>query len=309
MKSRNQLYIFAGVWLAVFLLCSILSAVAYSTDDASPPSAPAQTDGNLSGADEIDPAVTTDPEDTGSEPSDPQPTTPYDQLTYSADNARYLIYVDAGHGWYDNGSSIRLTADGEYVYEQKDQNGKTVYVTESGSTVTEADFEYIYEKDINLELTKKLKQALEKMGYTVGETRPGDNDEDCPVELTKGIFYAKNRTFFVNEKEADYFISIHCNTFTDSSVDGTRIFYSSSRDVTLRLANSLMSSMQSDMSDKVSLSIDNQLYVLLYSNMPAVLIESGFITNHSDLTKLLDSDWQDQFVCAIAKGIDADLHA
>ncbi|MBQ8381580.1 MAG: N-acetylmuramoyl-L-alanine amidase [Clostridia bacterium] len=325
MNARTQLIKFTAVWLAIFIICSILSAFAYSSD-SDDPSKPSDSD---------DPKVvdktkedapdkrpdSTDSADTPDDPddpaTDPDSGTPYAELTYSAENAQYLIFVDAGHGWFDNGSSVRLTADGEYVYEKKDENNRTVrdengdivYVTESGKTVTEDEFEYVYEKDINLQLAKKLKKALEKMGYTVGETRPGDANEDCPVNLVNGIFYAKDRPAYVNEQGADYFVSIHCNTYTDSAVYGTRLFYSTTRDATLRLATAILQSMQTTMSDKVTLSIDNQLYILLYSSMPTVLIESGFLTNADDLAKLTDPDWQDQFVCAIAKGVDADLHA
>ncbi|MBQ7354296.1 MAG: N-acetylmuramoyl-L-alanine amidase [Clostridia bacterium] len=311
MKSRNQLYIFVGVWLVVFLLCSILSAVAYSTDNAAPdPSVPAATDqgGNQNAeAGDKAPATTTDPSTGGDEEVDVKPGSPYDSLTYSAANAQYLIYVDAGHGWYDNGSSVRLTADGEYVFEETDENGNKSYVTESGKAVTAEDFEYVYEKNINFELSKKLKNALEKMGYTVGETRPGDNDADCPVELIGGIFKAQRRTAYVNSKGANYLVSLHCNTFGNTEVNGTRLFYYQTKDLSKKLAQNLQQSLLSEMGMEAPLYTDN-LAITRESAMPSVLIETAFITNHDDLNNLLDPDWQDRFVCAIAKGIDADLH-
>lgn len=309
MKSRNQLYIFLAVWLAIFLVCSVLSGVAYSGDDptsADPnhtESTVDQTKGNDSPA---------DPANTDSKPEQPieptVPPTPYDELTYSAENAQYLIFVDAGHGWVDGGSSARLTADGEYVYEEKDENGQTIYVTESGTVVSETDFTHILEKDITLVLSQKLKRALEAMGYTVGETRTGDTEADCPVNLINGIFNAQRRPAYVNEQGADYFVSLHCNTYPDSAVSGTRIYYSQYRDSSLELATALKVALLSEMEIDATLHTDN-LAITRESAMPAVLIESGFVTNHDDLAKLLDSDWQDQFVCALAKGIDANLHA
>lgn len=322
MNARTQLIRFSAIWLAIFVICSILSAFAYSSEQPKQEDKPAaETTAKIPDKNPDKQPDSTDSKDEPDPPDTPEtkPNTEtlYDELTYVAENAQYLIYVDAGHGWYDNGSSVRLTEDGEYVYEKKgddgkilyDDDGDPIYVTESGKIVTAEDFEYVYEKDINLQLAKKVKKALEKMGYRVGEVRPGDNPEDCPVPLVNAMFYAKDRPAFVNQQGADYFVSIHCNTFDNPQVNGTRLYYSTTKPSTLRLATSMMASMQASMSGKFTLNIDNQLYILLYSSMPTVLIESGFITNHDDLAKLTDPAWQDQYACAVAKGIDADLRA
>lgn len=279
--NKPGLIPFVSVWLAIFLLCSVLSGVAYSIEQNN--SVKAQTTNKS--PDQNKPSSTPSADKPETTPSDAD--TPYDELTYSADNARYLIYLDAGHGWYDNGASVKVNEEGIF-----DENG-----------------EYVYEKNINLELTKKLKKALEKMGYSVGETRPGDNQEDCPVELVNGIFYAKDRPSYVNSQNADYFISIHCNSFEDETVSGTRVFYSDNRATNTSLAMSITSTLTAQMGEEATARLDPQLYILLYSAMPTVLIESGFITNQDDLNQLLDPDWQDQFVCAIAKGLDAEIHS
>lgn len=279
-KAPNRFTVIIALWLAVFILLSILSGVAYSMEK--PADKPVQTTTNAPKKD--DPPITT------ADTPEPLPTvekSPYDALTYSPDNAQYLIYLDAGHGWYDNGASVQLNENGEY-----DPSG-----------------EYILEKVITLEITKKLKQALEKMGYTVGETRPGDQESDCPVSLVNGIFYAKNRPAYVNEKNADYFISIHCNTFENDTASGTRIYYSDNRDVNRHLADSIQQSLAEQMGNEASLHVNNQLYIVLYSAMPTVLIETGFMTNMDDLTNLMDSDWQVEFACAVALGLDANIHS
>lgn len=273
---------FISVWLAVFLLCSVLSGVSYSLQDSTAVKGD-QTSTKV--PEKTTASATTSPQTP--ETQSPTTSSPYDELIYSADNAQYLIFLDAGHGWYDNGAAVKVNEDGII-----DENG-----------------EYVLEKNITLTLTKKLKNALEKMGYTVGETRPGDNDEDCPVALVNGIFYAKNRPSYVNSKNADYFISLHCNSFTDPSVHGTRVYYSDNRATNTSLANSITASLTAEMGEAAKLHVDPQLYILLYSAMPTVLIESGFMTNQEDLNELLDSDWQDRFVCAIAKGLDAEIHS
>lgn len=284
--TNPALVAFISIWLAIFILCSVLSGVAYSIspNTASPnPSNDAQTPVNTT------PAVTTPapkPQTT-----DPAPKSPYDDLVYSADNAQTLIYLDAGHGWYDNGTSVKVNEEG----------------------IIDPEGEYVFEKNITLAMTKKLKQALEKMGYTVGETRPGDNDSDCPIPLVNGMFYAQDRPDYVNSKNADYFISLHCNSFTDNTAYGTRIYYSPNFAENTTFATSVSQSLMADLGDRmqreVRLYSGNELAIPRESAMPTLLIETGFLTNQTDLDMLIDPAWQDQFVCAIAKGLDAHIHA
>lgn len=280
--ANPTLVAFISIWLALFILCSVLSGIAYSVNpDTASPNQPndSQTPANTT------PAVTTPapkPQTT-----DPAPKSPYEDLVYSADNAKTLIYLDAGHGWYDNGTSVKVNEEGIL-----DENG-----------------EYVLEKTLTLEMTKKLKKALEKMGYTIGETRPGDNEADCPIPLVNGIFYAQDRPGYVNSKKADYFISLHCNSFSDASVNGTRIYYSPNFAQNPILASAVSTALTEAIGETIRLYSGNELAIPRESAMPTLLIESGFLTNQSDLDQLLDSHWQDQFVCAIAKGIDAYIHA
>ena len=282
---NTRLIAFVSVWLAIFIVCSILSGIAYSNIQ----NAPAENDKNKPTPHTTQKTAQTTPapapQTTPAEPS------PYDQLTYSASNAQYIIYLDAGHGWYDNGTSVKVNGEG----------------------IIDPEGEYVFEKNITLAMTKKLKQALEKMGYTVGETRPGDNDSDCPIPLVNGMFYAQDRPGYVNSKNADYFISLHCNSFTDSTAYGTRIYYSPNFAENTTFANSVSQSLMADLGDRmqreVRLYSGNELAIPRESAMPTLLIETGFLTNQTDLDMLIDPAWQDKFVCAVAKGLDAHIHA
>lgn len=325
MNARTQLIRFSVIWLAIFVICSILSAFAYAEADATTGDTEAEQTTqkndkaphknpikNPSSATPDTPPAT----EPGTEPEAPS-VSPYDSLIYSDENASIFIFLDAGHGWNDPGVPVRLTKDGEYVYEKKDadgkilkdENGNTIYITESGTIVTEEDFEYILEKDINLAITQKIKKALEKMGYRVGETRPGDNPEDCPVPLkSNGIYSAQDRPPYVNSQNPDYFVSIHCNSLDNASVRGTRIYHRESSSASLKLASMIMSALSAEMGMETKRHTANYAITRL-SNMPTVLIESGFITNHDDLNMLTDPEWQDQFACAIALGLHAMAHS
>lgn len=274
-----------AIWLLIFTSFSVLSGVAHSISEKAPETEPSDK--------QTTPAVTTTAPTTTTTDTPPatEPPTvpsPFDSLTYSEANEAFFIFLDAGHGWADPGVPV-------------DENG--VVCTHSSSCAC------IKEKDINLAITKKIKLALEKMGYKVGETRPGDEESDCPVELNaNGIFNAQKRPAYVNSQNPDYFVSIHCNSLDNNTVSGTRLYYSDKSSVNLRFASKLMEALSGEMGVNSTLHIDN-LAITRESNMPTVLVESGFMTNVDDLHKLTDPNWQDQFACALALGIDAMVHA
>ena len=54
---------------------------------------------------------------------------------------------------------------------------------------------------------------------------------------------------------------------------------------------------------------ENNFAITRDCTMPAILIEAGFMTSATDLKNLQDPNWQDQFACAIAQGMDAYIHA
>jgi N-acetylmuramoyl-L-alanine amidase len=273
------------IWVLIFAFLSVLSGVAHSVADKEPADKPSDK--------QTTPATTTTvPTTTTEAPPATEPPTvesPYDSLTYSEVNKDFFIFIDAGHGWADPGVPVN-------------ENGELWVDADSG--------EKICEKDINFAIAKKLKLALEKLGYKVGETRPGDNVEDCPVELNQnGIFNAQKRPAYVNSQNPDYFVSIHCNSLDNNpNVRGTRIYHREGYSDSLRFASKIMTALADEMGIDATRHTDN-LAITRESDMPTVLVEAGFMTNADDLKLLTDPIWQDQFACALALGIDAMVHS
>src|SRR5690606_19104579 len=83
----------------------------------------------------------------------------------------------------------------------------------------------VNEKDINLEVAKKLDSALEKEGYDTVMTR----DKDVYVEL-------KERADIANRNNSDIFISLHCNSFSSESAHGIEVLYNPNRSGSKQLA-------------------------------------------------------------------------
>lgn len=150
----------------------------------------------------------------------------------------------------------------------------------------------IIESDKVLDISIRLGDLLKTKGIQVKYSR---NDNSNYVELSQ-------RAKMANEWGADIFISIHANSFTSSSVYGTETFSytngsSKSKDIALKITNAISSSMKLyNRGAKTA-----NFAVIRESNMPAVLIETAFLTNGSDAS-ILKTNPQG-FAVAIAKGI------
>lgn len=272
---NKQHVIFIVAWLAIFIFCSILSGVASSAETADEKDAPKATAPEVTTPSVSDQPTTPNPP-VETEPNENEP--PQPELPYDANNAQYMIYLDAGHGWYDNGCTILDRTD-------------------------------IYEKDVTLAITKKIQAALEEMGYTVRMSR--ENDETCVEELDKGVYKSARRITYANNLGADYYISIHVDSFaSDPTVNGTRIYYVDRHAESGLLSDQIALSLVDQLHmDKPLLKNDRTYNVLVMSAMPSVLIEVGFGTNVDDAANMVDSNWQTLFARSVALGINAQVHA
>ncbi len=154
--------------------------------------------------------------------------------------------------------------------------------------------ESVYEKNINLGILLEVKELLDKENIKVYYTRIGDDK-----------VFLRPRVELANAVDCDYFISIHCNASGSSKPSGTEIFYYATE---FKQVNSkLLATIFSEEIEKTT-TLKNRglvplkkedIFILNHSNVPAVLIEAGYMTNLKDLEYLNQRDNQK----AIAKGI------
>ncbi len=153
------------------------------------------------------------------------------------------------------------------------------------------------EKDINLLIALALKEELEERGIGVIMTRTGDID----ISLT-------NRTNFAQPLFADYFVSIHCNAYTaDRSIRGFQCFYFRSEQGK-KLSDEITGLVKAQ-GIKIRKAQETGFQVLRESGVPAILIETGYLTNSSERKALLSKDYQRNMAVLIAEGIDKVLQS
>ncbi|CEI81691.1 germination-specific N-acetylmuramoyl-L-alanine amidase [Oceanobacillus oncorhynchi subsp. incaldanensis] len=163
------------------------------------------------------------------------------------------------------------------------------------------------EKDIALSVAKIVQSYLMQHGAIVHLTR--EEDVDLAAEGTSGLANRKsedirNRLAFIQEKEAEFFISIHLNALPDSQWHGAQTFYYPRFEEGEHLATMIQEEIIRNLenTDRQPLAID-QMYLLKHAEVPGALVEIGFLSNEVERELLKDDTYQRQMAASIYEGI------
>lgn len=164
-----------------------------------------------------------------------------------------------------------------------------------------------YEKEVNLEIGLKLREALEKEGVTVIMTRESDE----PVAAAEETDIAKRKEADMQKREqiirdanADMYIGVHQNSFESADAYGPQIFYYTDSAEGKKLAESIQTVMNEELEIETPRKVNFGRYRLLApGGQPSVTVECGFFTNPAEEEKLQQGEYQDKVVAAIVDGI------
>lgn len=156
----------------------------------------------------------------------------------------------------------------------------------------------LYEENITYAIGILLAQLLEEDGrFVVQLSRP---TEDTVLGTDNNSALAA-RVQGAEDFKADYFISLHTNSYSDASVNGIEVYYVSGATTAKAFGTSLLSSLVAATGMKNRGMKTETYYVIKYTSMPAVLVEMGFISNTSDATKM--SEQPELFAQGLYDGI------
>lgn len=182
-----------------------------------------------------------------------------------------LIYIDAGHGGKDYGAS---------------SHSKPRY----------------HEKYLNLTTALLVREHLQQLGYRTALTR----SDDTFIPLPK-------RSKLANESPAILFVSIHYNHAPNIEAQGMEVFYySSEKDgersaESKKLADHILRHMLDVTKTKDRGVKHANFSVLRNTEIPAVLVEGGFMSNDEEMEKLREPKYLHRIAWGIAKGVDTYL--
>jgi len=147
------------------------------------------------------------------------------------------------------------------------------------------------EKDDNLDLTLAIGEILTQNGLDVGYTRVTDV-YDSPLRKAQ----------IANEAGADLFISIHRNSSEiPNTYHGVQTLLFDNTGLKAEMANEINSQLEKVGYANLGISVRRDLAVLRRTQMPALLVEVGFI--NSDIDNYLFVNYFDETAFAIANGI------
>lgn len=187
---------------------------------------------------------------------------------------------------------------------QKEKRVIVIDVGHGGNDPGKVGASGIKEKDVNLEIAGYLQDYLIAQDYIVYLTRDSDYGLYEENDSNKKSTDMRNRIQFFSDKNANYVISIHQNSFPDATQHGAQTFYHSTSEASQKLAESIQDSLLTidNTNNRVSKSSDNY-YILKKSTMPAVIVECGFLSNPEETARLTDSNYQKKLAYAISIGV------
>ena len=173
------------------------------------------------------------------------------------------------------------------------------------------------EKKFTMLLALELAAQLRKEGYTVSLTRTGDETLELPV-----------RPDLARRRGADLFISLHFNSFTDRAVGGVETYCMTPQRESSSNAQgegastggyvgNLNNSKNMVLAYEVHKAIVTatraedrglkraRFQVLRDAEMPAVLIEGGFMSNPGEAAKISSAAWRGQLAQSIVRGVQS----
>lgn len=182
----------------------------------------------------------------------------------------YKIVLDAGHGGRDDGCS--------------------------GVNGTK-------ESEINLAITKKIKDLLEDYGFEVTLTRKDEKglyEED--VDNYKLSDMAK-RMEIIEKAKPNFVISIHQNSYSDSSQRGAQAFYQEGDELGKSFAESMQTQLFAQLPNARESANKGDYYILNETGYPAIIVECGYLTNAEEEALLITDDYQTKVAYAIVCGV------
>ncbi|MDY4670938.1 MAG: N-acetylmuramoyl-L-alanine amidase [Oliverpabstia sp.] len=161
------------------------------------------------------------------------------------------------------------------------------------------------EKDINLEISLKVREKMEKENIRVVLTREKDEDLADEGSQNKKIQDLKNRCEIIHQTQPDCVVSIHQNSYPDEKIKGAQVFYYEDSKEGKRLGEIMQKNLVEglDKTNHRQAKGNRSYYLLKKTDATLVIVECGFISNSEESTLLSSGKYQEQVAQSIVNGI------
>lgn len=161
------------------------------------------------------------------------------------------------------------------------------------------------EKDINLQIAKKLQTYLEASDVEVIMTREEDQGLYEESDSHKKMADMRSRCERINDAKPALAVSIHQNSYHEEAISGGQVFYYKSSVKGKRLAELLQKRFDFVLGEanRRQAKPNENYYLLLHVKEPIVIVECGFLSNWKEAAALATEEYQERMAWTIHMGI------
>lgn len=190
---------------------------------------------------------------------------------FDVPNSKYTVVIDAGHGGIDGGSVGAKTG--------------------------------VIESKLNLDFAFNLAHQLNKMGVSCILTRTDENGlYDAGAKSLKKSDMLKRKQI-IEKTKPNLVISLHMDSFALSSTSGSQAYYKKGSESGKILAQSIQKQLSCNFENAKKTEKIGDYYIVNCTDLPAVLVECGFLSNYEEELLLQDKNYQDKICYSIMCGI------
>lgn len=185
--------------------------------------------------------------------------------------------------------------------EEKNTKEKTVIVVDpghGGEDPGKVGTNDVLEKDLNLQIAKKVQKLLEEAGIKIVMTR---EDDKVPKAKKEDL---NQRIQLINDTKPTLALCIHQNSYPDQAIKGAQVFYHTVTEEAEDVASIVQEELRTvDPTNKRQIKENDTYYMLKHTKVPTIIVECGFLTNPEEAEKLTQEEYQDALAKAICEGI------
>ena len=207
-----------------------------------------------------------------------------------------MLYVGREAARYVTGENVKVKEERQCV---------VIDAGHGGDDPGKVGINGAYEKDINLQIAKRLKMFLEANDIEVVMTRESDEGLYDADASNKKVQDMKRRIELIDKTAPVLTVSIHQNSYPEEYVHGAQVFYYTGSTQGQQLAECIQNQLveKADPGNKRQVKSNDSYYLLKKTGIPIVIVECGFLSNSAEAEKLCTQEYQERVAWAVHMGI------
>lgn len=215
-----------------------------------------------------------------------------------------MVILSARLALYEKENVVPVSSDVAEIASSLQKKTIVIDAGHGGNDPGKVGINNAYEKDINLQIAKKVKRYLEANDMNVIMIREEDKGLYEEGASNKKVQDMKARVALIDSSDASLAISIHQNSFPQESVSGTQVFYYQKNEESKVMAEMLQATVTELLKPEKEreAKANKDYYLLKKAKTNVLIVECGFLSNKKEADLLIKDAYQERMAWAIAVG-------